>query len=149
MTEKKQSGKDYEYFKQIYGMTERLNERNPDQLQQKLTLYGTLYELTGKFEAEAYGEAELYDFQVKNLWDEIYLQTKTDRKTGDKLTAKEREAIAELGCKELRQKRYEAKSEMKRWEMARESILEQINIMKRKQDSFNVQWEKANYINGG
>jgi len=133
---------------ELYKMTDQLDEKNSVDLQEKLTIYGDIFEIFGDLEAFAVGKAKLNYAHRKEVNANTYL-TKTKNKDGTRtLTSKERESVAELSTRHYRRLEAEYEHEAKKWQNRRESILEQINIMKRKQDAIGNLWEKANYING-
>lgn len=136
-------------YKVLWNESEKLNESNPDELQQKLTYYGRLYELTGKFHAAAVADAELKKFERMSRESNIILSKgfKT-RKDATKYTVKEQDAKLFLATKEFHQEERKFRNEALRWENARDSILEQINIMKRKQDVQINLFARANSLNG-
>lgn len=137
----------YERYKELWGMSQRLNEDNPDHLQMKLTLYGQLYEFTGKFLAGARSDARLAKLDRQEEEAKIFLGSK-NKKDGGKYTEKEREKKAFLAARLLYKREIEYDNEADRWDNARDSILEQINIMKRKQDVLNNLFGRGNSLNG-
>lgn len=143
-----EENKHFTRYKQVWGMTQRLNEENPDHLQMKLTLYGELYELTGKFLAAAKADAELMKIDRIEQEAKIYLAS-PNKKAGGKYTEKERDAKATLATILLLKQETKFRNEAFRWENARDSLLEQINIMKRKQDIMTNVFQRANTLNGG
>jgi hypothetical protein len=144
----KEEDKHFTRYKQAWGMTQRLNEENPDQLQMKLTLYGELYELTGKFYAAAKADAELKKIDRIEQEARVYLGF-PNKKAGGKYTEKERDAKATLATILLLKQETKFRNEAFRWENARDSLLEQINIMKRKQDIMTNLFQRGNTLNGG
>jgi hypothetical protein len=135
----------YQRYKQLWGQTQRLNEDNPDHLVQKLTLYGQLYEWTGKFLASARSDARLAKLERQEQEARVFLKTPKGK---DGYTEKEREKKAFLAAKLLIKREIEYENEADRWANARDSILEQINIMKRKQDvQINI-FQRGNSLNG-
>jgi hypothetical protein len=135
----------YDKYKTLWGMTQKLNEDNPDHLQMKLTLYGQLYELTGKFLASARSDARLAKLDRQEQEAKTFLKTPKGK---DGYTEKEREKKAFLAARLLIKREIEYENEADRWANARDSILEQINIMKRKQDvQINI-FQRGNSLNG-
>jgi hypothetical protein len=135
----------YQKYKHLWGMTQKLNEDNPDHLQMKLTLYGQLYEWTGKFLASARSDARLAKLDRQEQEAKVFLKTPKGK---DGYTEKEREKKAFLAARLLIKREIEYENEADRWANARDSILEQINIMKRKQDvQINI-FQRGNSLNG-
>lgn len=132
----------------LYSMVDELDETNSDDLQKKLTIFGNIYEIIGDLEAFAVGKSKLNYAYRKEVNATAYLN-KTKSKDGLRnLTSKERESVAELATRKYRKLEAEYEHESRKWQNRRDSVLEQINIMKRKQDGIGNTWDKANYING-
>jgi hypothetical protein len=141
-------GKKIGHLLELYKMTDELDESNSDDLQKKLTVYGNIYEIIGDLEAFAVGKSKLNYAYRKEVNATAYLN-KTKSKDGLRtLTSKERESVAELATRQYRKLEAEYEHESRKWQNRRDSVLEQINIMKRKQDGIGNTWDKANYING-
>lgn len=138
----------YEKYKHLWGMTQQLNESDPDQLLQKLTLYGQLYEMTGKFSASAKADSRLLKLDRQEQEARSFLSTGGGGKEKSNYTQKERDAKAFLSARLLYKQEIEYENEYDRWENARDSILEQINIMKRKQDIQINLFGRGNSVNG-
>jgi hypothetical protein len=136
-----------ERYRQLWGMSQQCNEENPDELQQKLTLYGQLYELTGKYLAAARSDARLAKLERQEYEANQYMSTKNKKQGGD-YTEEERKKKAFIAAIHLYKLETEYNNEADRWENARESILEQINIMKRKQDIQINLFARGNSLNG-
>lgn len=145
--EEPQENKAYIKYKNLWGQSTTLNEENPHELQMKLTIYGQLYELTGKFLAAARSDARLAKLDRQEQEAKMFLST-PNKKEGGKYTEKEREKKAFLSARLLYKREIEYENEADRWENARDSILEQINIMKRKQDVMNNLFGRGNSLNG-
>lgn len=135
---------------ELYREANEKLEDDPLELQEKMTIYGNIFELMGDLEAAATGQKELaYAYrQEMNAKKFFYTVNMKQGETTKKLTADERKAIAELSVRQYRRNEARFAEESKKWKNRRDSVLEQINIMKRRQDLFTDQWGKANYING-
>lgn len=135
---------------ELYKMANDKLEDDPLELQEKLTLYGDIFEIMGDLEALAVGQKELAYAYRQETNAQKYLHT-VNMKLGDtvkKLTGDERKAVAELAVRDFRRNEARFAEASKKWKNRRDSVLEQINIMKRRQDLFADQFSKANYING-
>ena len=131
----------------LYAMANERSEDDPLELQEKMTLYGNIMEIMGDLEAAAVGMEKLaYAYRQEKKAD-AFLRNKKSEK-GGKLSSDERKAIAELAVKGLRRQEAHFAEASKKWRNRKDSVLEQINIMKRKQDLHGDNWNKANYING-
>ena len=115
-------------------------------LQEKMTFYGQIYEIMGDLEAFAVGQREMNYAYRKEINAKTFI-SKVENK-GKKLTAKEREAVAELATKPYRVAEARYAEEAAKWRNRRDAVQEQINIMKRRQDGFYNQWNQANLVNG-
>jgi hypothetical protein len=135
---------------ELYKMSEEKLEDDPLELQEKMTLFGEIYEIMGDLEALAVGQKELaYAYrQEVNAHKFLHAAKVKQGETVKKPTGDERKAYAELAVRPYRRNEARFAEESKKWKNRRDSVLEQINIMKRRQDLFVDQWEKANYING-
>lgn len=122
-------------------------ESDPMELQEKMTLYGSIYEIMGDLEAEATGMEKLAYAYRHEANANTFMKSKVDPQ-GNKLTGEERKMVAEIAVRSFRRKESKYAGASKKWRNRRESVLEQINIMKRRQDLFTDQWNKANFING-
>ena len=134
----------------LYNEANQRLEDDPLELQEKLTLFGEIFEIMGDLEALAVGQKELAYAYRQEVNAKKYLHT-LNMKLGDtvkKLTGDERKAAAELAVRPFRRNEARFAEDSKKWKNRRDSVLEQINIMKRRQDLFSDQFSKANYING-
>ncbi|MED5050626.1 hypothetical protein P9850_01915 [Anoxybacillus rupiensis] len=110
---------------ELYKKAASLNEELPAQLIEKMSLYGQIYELLGFLHAEAEGDYGLKEAERKEVIATVFC-------LDPEKTVKEREMKAELASVPKRKEEAEARKEAIRWKNARESVLEQINIMKKK-----------------
>lgn len=137
---------------ELYMMTKEHDDSDPLDLQEKMTVYGQIFEIMGDMEAAALGQEKLAYAIRHEVAAQKYLHSKHVRKEGEssltKLTGDERKAVAEMAVKKYRRNEARFAQESKKWRNRREAVLEQINIMKRRQDLFGDQWDKANFING-
>lgn len=131
----------------LYQMADPLSDDDLMELQQKLVLYGRIYEIIGDLEAFAAGKSKMNYAYRKEVAAQTYL-SKTQDKSGKRLTSTERDAVAELASKKYRRLEAEYEYESKRWSNRREAVLEQINILKRKHDGICNMWNRANSLNG-
>lgn len=137
----------------LYVQANACQEDDPLQLQEKLTLFGQIYEIAGDFEAEATGLWKLHYAYRQETHASAYMSRTKSRPTDPNetprtLTGKERDAIAERATFTYRRLEAEYERLSLKWANRKKAILEQINIMKRKQDGQLALWGKANYING-
>lgn len=138
---------------ELYSEAEQRDDNDPLELQEKLTLYGQVHEIMGDLEAFAVGQEKLNYAYRHEVYAQTYMHRRhkfdvNNEKTTEKLTSKEREMTAELAVKGYRRAEAIYLQNGKKWRNRRDSVLEQINIMKRRQDLFSDQWNKANFING-
>lgn len=150
---KRSFAQEFALLAELYHEANQKREDDPLELQEKLTLYGQIYETMGELEAVATGQAKLayaqrHEVSARTYMHRRYRQDVNKKDTTEKLSAKERDSVAELACTPYRRKEAKYAEESKRWQNRRESVLEQINIMKRRQDLFSDTWDKANFING-
>ncbi len=131
----------------LYAETDNKLESDLMQLQEKMTLYGNIFEIMGDLEAEATGMEKLAYAYRHEATANTFMKRKADDQ-GNKLTGEERKAVAEIAVRSFRRKEAKYAGASKKWRNRRESVLEQINIMKRRQDLFTDEWNKANFING-
>lgn len=135
---------------ELYNDTNDKDDSDPLDLQEKMTIYGMIFEIMGDMEALATGQEKLaYAYRQEVAARKfLYTQKAEVEGTMKKLTGDERKAVAELAVKKYRRNEARFAEESKKWRNRRESVLEQINIMKRRQDLFNDQWNKGNFVNG-
>lgn len=131
----------------LYQMADPLSDDDLLELQNKLVLYGRIYEIIGDLEAFAAGKSKMNYAYRKEVAAQTYMSKKQDR-TGKRFTSTERDMIAELASKKYRRLEAEYEYESRRWANRREAVLEQINIMKRKHDGICNMWNRANSLNG-
>ncbi|QFG05382.1 hypothetical protein 031MP004_72 [Bacillus phage 031MP004] len=134
----------------LYAEAEKRDDNDPLMLQEKMTFYGMIYEIMGDMEALATGQEKLAYAYRQEVSARKFIHTKQIEENGSmrKLTGEERKAVAELAVRKYRRNEARFAEESKKWKNRRESVLEQINIMKRRQDLFADQWNKANALNG-
>jgi hypothetical protein len=135
---------------ELYRLADERKDSDPLELQEKLTLYGQIHEIMGDLEAYAVGQEKLAYAYRQEVAAHSFMHKKKVMVEGTmtKLTGEERRAVAELAVRKYRRNEARFAEESKKWKNRRDSVLEQINIMKRRQDLFTDQWGKANYING-
>ncbi|QFG05738.1 hypothetical protein 035JT001_71 [Bacillus phage 035JT001] len=135
---------------ELYSEADKRDDNDPLMLQEKMTFYGMIYEIMGDMEALATGQEKLAYAYRQEVSARKFIHTKQIEENGTmrKLTGEERKAVAELAVRKYRRNEARFAEESKKWKNRRESVLEQINIMKRRQDLFADQWNKANALNG-
>jgi hypothetical protein len=135
---------------ELYEMAGKRLDDDPLDLQEKLTLYGQIHEIMGDLEAYAVGQEKLAYALRQETNAQTYMHKKHVKIEGTlvKLTAEERKMTAELAVRKYRRNEARFAQDSKKWKNRRDSVLEQINIMKRRQDLFTDQWGKANSLNG-
>lgn len=113
-----------------YNAADKLNEEFPKELMDKLSIYGRILEIIGGLHADALREWKLAESERKGTIAETYMIVLNE---GDKpATSKYREMVAEQTAIDLRRKEAIAESEAMRWRNAYNSVLEQIQIMKKR-----------------
>jgi len=121
---------------ELYKKAASLNEDFPAQLIEKMGLYGQIYEILGFLHAEAEGEYGLKEVERKEVIANVFC-------LDPEKTVKEREMKAELAAIPKRKEEAEARKEAIRWKNAREAVLEQINIMKKKYEHLVNVYQKG------
>lgn len=137
---------------ELYAMAGERLDTDPLELQEKLTLFGQIHEIMGDLEAVAVGQEKLayayrQEVAARKFMSSRQMDLDKDGKL-TKLTGDERRAVSELTVMRYRRNEARFAQESKKWRNRRDSVLEQINIMKRRQDLFTDQWNKANFTNG-
>jgi hypothetical protein len=114
-----------EKLKELYKKANVLDEENPKQLIDKLSIYGQILELVGGMHADSVGEWKLAEALRKETLATVY-------SLDPEGSNKDREQKAELSAVEQRRKEAKTEAEATRWKNAYNSTLEQIQIMKKR-----------------
>lgn len=122
-----------EKLSELYKKASTLNEENPKQLMDKLSLYGQILEFLGGLHSESVGAWKLAESKRREVIASaiVYGAESSDMQVK---TAKDREAAAEVIGAEARREEAKAEAEAQRWKNAYNSTLEQIQIMKKRYD---------------
>jgi len=110
---------------ELYKKAASLNEENPYELMQKLSIYGQILELLGGLWAAATKDWKLAEAKRRETIATIYTLDPEG-------TTKDREMKAEMAASEWRRKEAEYEAEALRWRAAYLSTQEQIQILKKK-----------------
>jgi hypothetical protein len=116
-----------EKLKPLYKKANSLDEDNPKQLMDKLSLYGQILELLGGLWASATKEWKLAEASRRQTIASVY-------SLDPEGTSKDREHKAEMAASEWRRAEAEGEAESLRWKTAYTSTQEQIQILKKKYD---------------
>jgi hypothetical protein len=111
----------------LYKQASSLNEDLPTELMKKLSIYGEIYELLGGFHSEATGSWKLAEAKRRETIATVY-------SLDPEGSNKDREHKAEMAAKDTRREEAKTEAEATRWKNARESVYEQIQIMKKRYD---------------
>lgn len=119
---------------ELYKKASGLDEDNPKQLMDKLSLYGKILELIGGLYADAFKDWGLAESERREvIANGIYYRPKLE--DGEIPSSdKKSEAVGEILAREVRRKEKECEAEKERWRKAYDSTTEQIQIMKKKYD---------------
>lgn len=112
-------------LKRLYKQAEQLNEENPKELIDKLSIYGQILELLGGLWAAAHSDWKMAEATRKETIASVY-------SLDPEGTNKDREMKAEMAAKEWRRKEAQYEAEALRWKNAYTSTQEQIQIMKKR-----------------
>lgn len=120
----------------LYNQASGLDEDNPKQLIDKLSIYGRILELIGGFHASSVEAWKLAEATRRETIASaiVYGAELADIEDTKAKTAKDREAIAEVVGAKARAAEGKAEAEATRWKNAYNSTIEQINIMKKRYD---------------
>jgi hypothetical protein len=130
-------------LKELYGKASVLDEDNPLQLMNKLSIYGQILELQGRFHSESVAAWKLAEMvRRETLASSMAYGAELEGAEPAK-TAKEKEAVAEVIAAEKRKAEAIAEAEAWRWRNAYQSTIEQINIMKKRYDHLVNVYEKG------
>jgi hypothetical protein len=110
---------------ELYKQANQLNEEFPKELIEKLSIYGQILEIIGGLWADAHSEWKLAEAKRKDTIASVYTLDPEG-------TNKDREMKAEMAAKEWRLKEAQFEGEALRWRAAYTSVVEQINIMKKR-----------------
>lgn len=121
-------------IKGLYDTADSLDEHNPDDILYKAEIYGMILEKVGDLH---YISIQAFKFADALKKESKALATIQDRPKGR--TVEQHREMAVLESQEWRWKMAEWEGLTKRWENAKDSIEEQIKIMK-----WKVKWELAN-----
>ncbi|TYR75634.1 hypothetical protein FZC79_10405 [Rossellomorea vietnamensis] len=117
-----------------YRAAGNLNEENPKDLIDKLSIYGKILELIGGIYGDAFNDWGMAEAERREIIaNGIYHRPSVDG--GETPSSdKKGEAAGELLAKEARRKEKKFEAEKERWRKAYDSTSEQINIMKKRYD---------------
>lgn len=121
----------------LYKKANGLNEENPKELMDKLSLYGQILEFIGGFHAESVKAWKLAEAKRREVIATVVVYgTDVSKEDGSipLKTAKEKEAAAEVMGAEARREEAITEAEAQRWKNAYVSTIEMINILKKKYD---------------
>ncbi len=93
----------------------------------KLSTYGKILEITGKYHAHAHGQWKLAEAKRKETIASVY-------SLDPEGSNKDREMKAEMAAAEIRKEEAKLEGEVMRWKNAVLAITEQIQILKKKYD---------------
>lgn len=111
----------------LYKNSSKLDESNPKELMDKLSIYGQILELIGGLHAESVGAWKLAEAYRRETIATVY-------SLDPEGTVKDKENKAEMAATEARREEARAEKEATRWKNAYNSTNEQINIMKKRYD---------------
>lgn len=111
----------------LYKKASGLDEDNPKQLMDKLSIYGQILELLGGLHADSVGAWRLAEAFRRETISTVY-------SLDPEGSNKDRENKAEMAAVQARQAEGKAEQEATRWKNAYNSTNEQINIMKKRYD---------------
>lgn len=121
---------------ELYAKADKLDEEIPKQLIDKLSLYGQILEILGGLWSAAHADWKKAEAKRKDIIAKTY-------STDIEGTNKDREMKAEMAAAETRMQEAEFEGEAMRWKAAYQSVLEQIQIMKKRYEHLQ------NVANGG
>jgi hypothetical protein len=110
---------------ELYKQANQLNEEFPKELIEKLSIYGQILEIIGGLWADAHSEWKLAEAKRKDTIATVY-------SLDPEGTNKDREMKAEMAAKEWRLKESQFEGEALRWKAAYQSVIEQIQILKKR-----------------
>lgn len=111
----------------LYKKASVLDEDNPKQLMDKLSIYGQILEILGGLHADSVGSWRLAEAHRRETIATVY-------SLDPEGSNKDRENKAEMAATQARQQESKAEQEATRWKNAYNSTNEQINIMKKRYD---------------
>jgi hypothetical protein len=121
---------------ELYKKANGLNEELPQELMQKLSLYGQVLELIGGLHADSVKVWKLAESNRREvIASAIVYGVEAKAIDGELLparTAREKEAVGEVVAAAARREEAIAESEAQRWKNAYASTLEMIQILKKK-----------------
>jgi hypothetical protein len=118
---------------ELYKQASKMDEENPKQLINKLSIYGRILELIGGFHAQSVEAWKLAEATRRETIASAIVYG-VELEGAEAKTAKDREAIAEVVGAKARAAEGKAEAEATRWKNAYNSTIEQINIMKKRYD---------------
>jgi hypothetical protein len=110
---------------ELYKQANQLNEEFSKELIEKLSIYGQILEIIGGLWSEAHAEWKLAEAKRKDTIATVY-------SLDPEGTNKDREMKAEMAAKEWRLKEAQFEGEALRWKAAYQSVIEQIQILKKR-----------------
>lgn len=125
-----------EKMAELYRQAASLDEENPPELMKKLSIYGQLLELIGGFHAQSHGQWKLAEAKRKETIASVY-------SLDPEGSNKDREMKAEMAASEARKEEARLEGEAMRFRNAYQSLLEQINIMKKKYEHLTNVFQKG------
>jgi hypothetical protein len=120
----------------LYKKANSLNEDNPKELMDKLSLYGQILEIIGGLHAESVGAWKIAEAYRRETIATVY-------SLDPQGSNKDRENKAEMAASEARREEAKAEKEATRWKNAYNSTNEQINIMKKRYDHLVNVYQKG------
>jgi hypothetical protein len=111
----------------LYKKASGLNEDNPKELMDKLSIYGQILELIGGMHADSMKAWKLAEAKRRETIATVYTLDVNG-------SNKDRENKAEMAAAEARAEEGDTEAEATRWKNAYNSTNEQINIMKKRYD---------------
>jgi hypothetical protein len=110
---------------ELYKQANQLNEEFPKELIEKLSIYGQILEIIGGLWSEAHSEWKLAEAKRKDTIASVYTLDPEG-------TNKDREMKAEMAARDWRIKEAQFEGEALRWKAAYQSVIEQIQILKKR-----------------
>lgn len=136
MSEKPKKDKRIVKLEELYKKANELDEEFPKQLIDKLSLYGQILEIIGGLWASAHSDWKMAEAKRRETLATVYTYDPEG-------SNKDREMKAEMAAAEWRRKEAQYEGEAMRWKAAYQSVLEQIQILKKRYEHMQ------NVANGG
>lgn len=125
-----------EKLEKLYKQAEELNEELPKELIEKLSIYGQILEILGRMWASATNDWKMAEAKRRETIATVY-------SLDPEGSNKDREMKAEMAAAEWRRKEAQYEAEALRWKAAYTSVIEMINILKKKYEHM------TNVLKGG